>query len=67
MLLGVEEPERPCRLVRWSSVDAHEAFRTTPGFRHYRSTIADTFTSAPTYRHHVVAGPESATSADAVS
>ncbi|MGE0068280.1 MAG: putative quinol monooxygenase [Solirubrobacterales bacterium] len=57
VLLGVEEPDEPCFVVQWDSVDAHESFREAPIFAEYRATIADTFAAPPSYRHFVV-GPE---------
>lgn len=57
VLFGVEEPEQPCFVVQWDSVDAHESFRAAPNFAEYRATIAETFAAPPTYRHFL-AGPK---------
>jgi quinol monooxygenase YgiN len=53
VLFGIEEPDRPRLMVRWTSVEAHETFRQTPAFSEYRATIQDTFASPPSYGHYV--------------
>lgn len=48
----IEQPGTYLLIVRWSSVEAHEAFRQTPAFQDWRG-LAGPFFTAPSQVVHV--------------
>jgi len=47
----VEEPDAFVFEIEWESVEAHLAYRETPGFATYRGHIADLLGGAPEFAH----------------
>ena len=38
-------------IVEWTDIAAHEAFRATPGFAHWRALVGDFFAAKPAVEH----------------
>lgn len=51
MTQGVESPSRFVLLVEWDSVEAHEAFRASPGFSAWRGHVGRHFAHPPRIEH----------------
>ncbi|CAN5770999.1 antibiotic biosynthesis monooxygenase [soil metagenome] len=51
MTQGIETPSRFVLLVEWDSVDAHDAFRASPGFAEWRALIGPHFATSPQVEH----------------
>jgi quinol monooxygenase YgiN len=48
---GVEQPREFRLVIEWRDVAAHEAFRSSPQFGEYRSTIGQFLDGTPTHSH----------------
>ena len=48
----VEDPDAFILGVEWTSVEAHLAWRETPGFEAYRSHIVDLIAQPPAFAHY---------------
>ena len=51
MTQGIETPTRFVLLVEWDSVEAHDAFRASPGFEAWRGHVGRHFAHPPRVEH----------------
>lgn len=51
MVRGIESPSRFVLLVEWTSVAAHEAFRSSDAFTEWRGHVGPFFAAPPVVEH----------------
>lgn len=49
---GIEDPHTFTLIVHWDDVAAHDAFRATEAFSHWRAAITEHLAAPPHVQHH---------------